>query len=96
MKMVAAHSQSQIIPLLVLFGHASFLEIERGTSFPQEVWETLWIRVGKNLARLGKSGVLVVVHNSSELSTKLSTGFSTGGADIYPRIHRPYYCYNVI
>lgn len=66
------------------------------TGYPQIMGTREWIRVGKNLARLGKSGVLGVVHNSSELSTKLSTGFSTGGADIYPRIHRPYYCYNVI
>jgi len=66
------------------------------SGYPQTMGTKEGIRVGKNLVCLWKSGVLGVVHNSSELSTKLSTGFSTGGADIYPRIHRPYYCYNVI
>lgn len=66
------------------------------TGYPQIVGIREWIRVGKIFGWLGKSGVLSVVHNLSELSTKLSTGFSTGGADIYPQIHRPYYCYNVI
>lgn len=48
---------------------------------------------GKEKIKLGKSGVVGVVHYIGELSTKLSTKFSTRPAENCPTIHRLYYYY---
>lgn len=86
-----AHTHPQITPLLGLFGHASYLESGRGTSFPHDLWETLWISTGKEFTQLWESGVLRVVHIVSKLFTKLSTEFSTALAESCSTIHRLYY-----
>lgn len=51
-----AHTQSQTISLLGLFGHVPCLEIERGASFPQFVWKTLRTSTSQNWGkeRLGE------------------------------------------
>lgn len=53
-------------------------------------------RAGKEIIYLGKRGIFRVVPIKLKFSTKLSTGFSTAVSDSYPKIHRLYYCYNVI
>ena len=88
-----AHTQSQTISLLGLFGHVSCLEVERGTSFSQNLWITLRINMGKGFSVLGKRGKEIVVHSKGELSTKLSPSLSTRIAEDLPQIHRSYYNY---
>ena len=64
-----------------------------GDSYKQLVGKGLGITAGELFVRLGISGKIRVVPIVGELSTKLSTAFSPRVAEIYPTIHRPYYCY---
>ena len=66
-----------------------------GDSYKQLVGKGLGITAGELFVRLGISGKIRVVPIVGELSTKLSTSFSTCPAETYPTIHRFYYYYNL-